>query len=199
MKQKIEELNTVQQQKLDEHKQLLEQQFNSKLQMLEQLLKEVVDKSVQNEGKLSIMSSTIYLNRRFEMKNFSREKAKDKYSDWKSPAMYTHVCGYKFCIGVDANGCLGGHGKAIRVDLWSMSGEYDDQLKWPANAKFTVELINQTGGENGRHSKTLDWKKPSAKCYYVNHIHRSFLDHSKLNSFLKNDTLYFYISEVELL
>ena len=105
----------MQQQKLDEHKQLLEQQFNSKLQMLEQMLKEVVDKSVRNEGKLSMMSST--LNRRFEMKNFSREKAKDKESDWKSPAMYTHVCGYKFCIGVDANGCRGvGHGNSIYVD-----------------------------------------------------------------------------------
>ena len=78
LKQKIEELNTVQQQKLDEHKQLLEQQFNSKLKKLEQMLKEVVDKSVQNEGKLSMMSSMIYLNRRFEMKNFSHEKAKDK-------------------------------------------------------------------------------------------------------------------------
>ena len=120
--------------------------FNSKLQMLEQMLKEVVDKSVQNEGKLSMMSSMIYLNRRFEMKNFSREKAKDKFSDWKSPAMYTHVCGYKFCIGVDANGCRGvGHGNSIWMDLWSMPGEYDDQLKWPANAKFTIELINQTG------------------------------------------------------
>ena len=94
MKQKIEELNKIQKQKLDEHKQLLEQQFNSKLQTLEQMLKEVVDKSVQNEGKIP---SIIYLNRRFGMKNFSREKAKDKVDEWKSPAMYTHVCGYKFC------------------------------------------------------------------------------------------------------
>ena len=199
LKQKIEELNTVQQQKLDEHKQLLEQQFNSKLQMLEQMLKEVVDKSVQNEGKLSMMSSTMILNRRFEMKNFSHEKAKDKYSDWKSPAMYTHVCGYKFCIGVDANGSGSGRGKFIWVDLWSMSGEYDDQLKWPANAKFTVELINQTGGENVRHSTTLDWKKPTGKYNLVSYIHKYFLEHSKLNSFLKNDTLYFYVSEVKLL
>ena len=202
LKQKIEELNIVQQQKLDEHKQLLEQQFNSKLQMMEQMLKEVADKSVQNEGKLSMMPSTI-LNRRFEMKNFSREKAKDEESDWKSPAMYTHVCGYKFCIGVNANGggyfAFAGYGNSIYVDLWSMPGEYDDRLKWPANAKFTVELINQTGGENVRHSRTLDWTKPTGKYSRVSNIHQSFLEHSKLNSFLKNDTLYFYVSEVELL
>ena len=198
LKQKIEELNTVQQQKLDEHKQLLEQQFNSKLQTLDQMLKEVVDKSVQNEGKLSKMSSMI-LNRRFEMKNFSREKAKDMSCDWKSPAMYTHVCGYKFCIGVDANGCGDGRGKSVWMDVYSMPGEYDDQLKWPANAKFTVELINQTGGENVRHSKTLDWKKPTKEYNHASTIHQCFPEHSKLNSFLKNDTLYFYVSEVELL
>ena len=200
LKQKIEELNTVQQQKLDEHKQLLEQQFNSKLQMLEQMLKEVVVKSVQNEGKLSMIPSMIYLNRRFVMKNFSREKAKDKDSDWKSPAMYTHMCGYKFCIGVDANGCGGvGHRKSIWMDLFSMTGEYDDQLKWPAKATFTVELINQKGGENTSHSMTFEWKKTTTKYTHVHFIHPSFLEHSKLNSFLKNDTLYFYVSEVKLL
>ena len=192
LKQKIEELNTVQQQKLGEHKQLLEQQVNSKMKKLELMLKEVVDKSVLNEGKLSMMSSMI-LNRRFEMKNFSHEKAKNKCDDWKSPAMYTHVCGYKFCIGVDANGCNDGRGNSIWMDLYSMSGEYDDQLKWPAYAKFTVELINQIGGENVRHSSTFDWDKPTTKYNTVAEIHESFLEHSKLNSFLKNDTLYFNV------
>ena len=196
LKLKMEELNTVQQQKLDEHKQLLEHQFNSKLKKLEQMFKEVVEKSVQNDGKLSSMVS---LNRRFEMMNFSHEKAKDKQSDWKSPAMYTHMCGYKFCIGVDANGCGDGHGKAIWMDLYSMPGKYDNHLKWPANAKFTVELINQTGGENVRHSRTLDWKKTTEEYERVSDLCQCFLEHSKLGSFVKNDTLYFFVSEVKLL
>ena len=118
LKQKIEELNAVQQQKLDEHKQSLEQQLNSKWQTLEQMLKEVVNKSIQNEGKLSILSSMIYLNRRFEMKNFSHEKAKEKHSDWRSPAMYTHVCGYKFCIEVVANGHASGLGYVSVYYVW---------------------------------------------------------------------------------
>ena len=101
--QKIEELNEVQKQKLDEQVQLLEQQFNSKLQNLEQMLKE---ESIQNEGKLSKISSKISLNRRFEMKNFSHEKAKDSPDSWKSPAMYTQLYGYKFCIVVYANGVV---------------------------------------------------------------------------------------------
>ena len=198
LKQKIEELNAVQQQKLDKHKELLEQ-VNSKLQTLEQMLKELVDKSVQNEGKLSMIPSMIYLKRRFEMMNFSYEKAKDKFGDWKSPAMYTHVSGYKFCIGVDANARGIGRGNSIRVYLWSMSGEYDDQLKWPAKVTFTVELINQKGGGNVRHSTRLSWNKPTTKYNCAGCIHQSFLEHSKLNSFLSNDTLYFCVSEVELL
>ena len=201
LKQKIEELNTVQQQKLDEHKHLLEQQFNSKLKTLEQMLKELVDKSVQNEGKLSMMSSTINLNRRFEMQNFSHEKAKDKLNDWNSPAMYTHMCGYKFCIGVDANGYGTGRGKSIRVDLVSMAGEYDDQLKWPIKAKFTVELVHQKGGRNASHSITETWNRTTLKYMHINmfeRIHGGYTEHSKLFNFLNNDTLHFFVSEVKL-
>ena len=58
------------------------------------------------------------------------------------------MSGYKFCIGVDANGRGLGHGKSIYVAVWGIPGEFDDQLKWPAKAKFTIELINQQGGEN---------------------------------------------------
>ena len=198
LKQKIE-LNTVQQQKLDEHKQLL---FNSKLKRLEQRIKEVVDKSVQNEGNLSKMSSTIYFNRRFEMKTFSHEKAKDKSDDWKSPAMYTHVGGYKFCIGVDANGYGSGLGKSIYVDLFSMPGEYDDQLKWPAKATFTVELINQKGGENASRSTTITWNLLASEYNHIcgfDRIHCGFIEHSQLHSFLKNNTLYFFVSEIKIL
>ena len=158
--------------------------------------------SDQNEVKVSQLSNIVYLNRTFEMKNFSEEKAKDKSVDWKSPAMYTHACGYKFCIGVDANGYLGGHGKSIYVDLWSMPGKYDKQLNWPASAKFTIELLNQQGGENATCIIELNWEKPRVaykSLAYFSRIKSGFLEHSKLNSFLKNDTIYFCISEVQLL
>ena len=197
LKQKIEEQNKVQKQKVDEHRQLLEH-MNSKFQNLEQKLKEVVEKSVQIEGKFSDMFSTI--NRRFEMKNFSHEKAKNTPKDWKTPAMYTHVSGYKFCIGVDANGYGNECGKAIDVSLWSMPGEYDDQLKWPAKIQFTIELLNQQeGGENASHSTTYSWKKPTSQYNLFGWFFRGeyyFMEHSKLNSFLNNDTLYFCVSEI---
>ena len=75
--------------------------------------------------------------------------------------MYTHVGGYKFCVGVDANGYGGiGRGSSIFVDLWALPGEFDDQLKWPARAKFMIKLINQMGGENASHTMELEWSRP---------------------------------------
>ena len=126
------------------------------------------------------------------MKNFGIEKVKDKYGEWYSPAMYTHVCGYKFCIGVAANGCRDGCGKAIDVTVWVMPGEYDGLLKWPAKAKFTVELIPQHGGvkASGTSAETT-WNKPMTiacvrrifgdKCDTY-----GFIEHSKLGDFMVN-------------
>ena len=127
-----------------------------------------------------------------------KEKAKDMIDDWKSPVMYTHVGGYKFCVGVDANGRGVGHGWFIGVSLWAMLGEFDGQLKWPAKTSFTIELINQQGGENVIDSTgPCRWHKHTVKYCNIGRIN-IFLNHSKLNSFLNNDTLYFHVSRITL-
>ena len=116
--------------------------------------------------------------------------------------MYTHVCGYKFCIEVYANGVGSGEGKSVYVVARCMWGEYDNVLKWPVKVKITLQLINQQGGENACHSATGMWKKPTSEyggCYYFCRSKYAFLDHSELSSFLKDDTLYFFVSKVELL
>ena len=193
-------------QKLAEQKKMLEKLFESKLQCLDQKLLELTKKSNQNEINFKKVSGMISLDRTFEMTNFSAEEAKNKYSDWKSPAMYTHVCGYKFCIGVDANGYGFGRGYTVHVDVWGIPGEFDDQLKWPARAKFTIELINQQGRENATDTTDIiEWQRPvtagilwrfyrnkSSDYYY-------FIMHSKLGEFLVNDTLHFNVSKVEIL
>ena len=196
---KMEDLNKAQKLELDKHKQLQQQHFNSKLQGLELMLKEVVDKSIRNEGKLAEISDIVYLNRKFEMKNFSHEKAKDLIDDWKSPAMYTHMCGYKFCVGVAANGYGNGRGKAIGMTLWSMPGEFDSQLKWPAKASFIIEFINQQGGEKASYnSGPWQWRKPTVKYCKIWNVGSDFLKHSELNSFLNNDTLFFHVSRITM-
>ena len=83
-----------------------------------------------------------------------------------------------------------------------MSGEYDDVLKWPVNVKITLQLINQQGGDNACHSVTSTWTKPIGEYGIRYGIYRrtfGFLNHSELSSFLKDDTLYFSVSKVELL
>ena len=191
-----------QEKKMKEQKEMLERQFNFKLQELKQMLVDVIAKSNQNETKLSELSSMTGLNRKFEMKNFSRERAKKQQLEWTSPVMYTHVYGYKFCIQVYANGFSSGRGKSVHMQTVSMSGEYDDLLKWPIKVKITIQLINQQGGENACVGGTITWRKPTSEYGGASGFYRSihgFLDHSELNSFLKDDTLYFFVSEVEFL
>ena len=188
--------------RLDEQKRMLEEQFYSKLLELKGVVLDLKTKSSLNDHRLSQFSMLSLRN--FEMNNFSAEKTKDKNDDWKSPAMYTHMCGYKFCIGVDANGFGSGHGKAIVIEVWVMPGEYDDILKWPAKAKFTVKLLNQQGGRNA--SGTSDertWSQPrtiTRECWICrDECNRfGFIEHSKLKNFLFNNTLYFSVSNIEL-
>ena len=106
------------------------------------------------------------------------------------------MCGYKFYIGVDANGYDDGRGNSVYVDVCSIPGDYDDQLKWPAKAKFTIELINQQGGENATcTTDIITWKQPVTAgvpfgtfCRVEIDDWNGFIEHSQLDDFLFNDT-----------
>ena len=193
--QKIQE----QGQKIDN----FQEQVESKLQRMEQKFhEELRHKSDQLE--MALKERTI-LKRTFAIENFSKEKAKDRPDNWKSPAMYTHVCGYKFCIGIDANGCGDGRGKAMDVYLWAMPGEYDHQLKWPTQACFTIELLHQQGGQNKKHViTTREWWKPERPYTWIGEfvhqygIYWAFLEHSELEDFLSNDTLHFCFTDITI-
>ena len=62
--------------------------------------------------------------------------------------MYTYLYGYKFFFEIKTNGVGAGRGKAVCVSLWSMCGEYDNQIKWLAKVKITLEVINQGGDKD---------------------------------------------------
>ena len=138
------------------------------------------------------------------MENFSLEKLKDKVDDWMSPAMYTHVCGYKFCIGIAANGRGASRGKVMSVVQYAMRGEHDHLLKWPARVSFTLELLHQHGGQNIISTLTeAQWQQPTTPYISLNHFTLDqcgqwsvFLEHSKLADFLDNDALYFHLSNI---
>jgi hypothetical protein len=122
--------------------------------------------------------------------------------------MYTHPGGYKFCIGIDANGFIYSRGKSVNVDLWAMRGEYDGQLKWPVTAIFILELINYfENGANKMCTLTQTWSEPPQVYVHVRSFNTvpgkryHFISHSELphntttgTHFLKADTLHFMLS-----
>ena len=144
------------------------------------------------------------LRRCFFIKNFSKEKEKDRTGEWKSPIMYTHLHGYKFCIGIDANGHGVSQGKAIVLELWPLKGEYDFQLSWPAVISITIHLISQVGGANWHSTDIVSWSQPEegdSDFYNLGNVKlRSahvFVYHNKLNSYLSDDdTLFFRIRDI---
>ncbi len=139
----------------------------------------------------------------FVLQDFSKIKRDEL--DWKSVPMYTSASGYKFCIGIDANGRYNYRGKAMRVEVNIMKGEFDDSLEWPRSAEFTIELINQQGGPNLEYtSKKMTLRRTASDFSYVGSFQRvlydgyyGFLEHSQLKDYLINDELHFRISKVE--
>ncbi len=126
---------------------------------------------------------------------------------WKGPAMYTHLYGYKFYIGIEAETKVW---TTASVSLFAMRGEFDNQLKWPVTAEFTIELINHfENGEDRKDTKTMQWielEPPEYKPRSKHKYHIYSLEHSKLDRnpaqkthFLKNDTLHFRISDIKIL
>ena len=189
----------------------LEERFGKRLQTQDEKQKMVLgDFKTATETELSMLKRRCGAWK-FAMVNFSKEKAKNKSNDWESPApMYTHPGGYKFCIGIEANGYGPSHGRSVNVELWVMKGEYDDQLQWPVTAKFTLELINHfENGENKTCTITLTWGRPTEECELkedrifltVPDRQYHFISHSELphnpvkrTHFLKDDTLNFHLS-----
>ena len=153
------------------------------------MLKELRVQLIQNEVKNSDLISSLVKKRTFEMENYSKNI---KTKRWKSPAMYTHACGYKFRVGVSIS-----RANNLCVALFSVPGEFDGQLNWPANTKFTIELVNQQRGKNAVCTDNTSWAKSTHESLITYGL--SLVDISRLDDFLVNDTLYFHTSIVELL
>ena len=176
---------------LEEQKQTIQ---GLELKFEEQNKKQVLLQQDWNrKGHLLDRISEQFINstRRFEMRNFSEEKAKDKAGVWKSPPTYTHLHGYKFCIGVDANGEGMSRRHGITVCLYAMPGEFDEDLEWPVSAAFTVGLENQKGGRNMEIFEVVQWTKPNKKYQKLTTFY------SDLSPYLFNDTLHFYIKDIQ--
>ena len=170
--------------------------FHEQKQKFETALKELLQEQQQ---KISQLEETVNLKRTFTMENFTKQKAMNRDIPWNSPVMYTL---YKFCIGIWPNGYGSCRNEAMVVLLYAMPGKYDHLLVWPAKASFTLELVNQRGGENALAEVEGEWKRPSRQFSIASFERKiinswcAFIEQHEVDDFLYQDTLQFRICSV---
>ena len=130
---------------------------------------------------------------------------------WNSEPFYTHEEGYKMFFMVDT--VL----KSLRLSLYILPGKFDDMLKWPLRGRLTISLLNQLGNFNHyTYVFVYDDNTPDevGNCVIVTESHckskknvsstrKISLDNlphsvSRNTTFLKNNTLHFSISYIDL-
>ena len=198
---KLQEQETklqVQEQKLQEQETKLQEQ-ETKLQ--EQETKLLVHDEINDEQKQKLKHLEdyfIYSTQSFEVRNVT-EKMKD-YFEEASPSMYSRMNGYKFCVVIKFRAL-----KSIAAELYAMQGEFDEGLKWPAVATFTLTLLNQRGRKDAECTVTnIIWRKPDGRNTSRTSFDRClrssyFLDYTELSNYLFNsNTLYFRVKVVNI-
>ena len=92
----------------------------------------------------------------FTMKSFNHRKRQKVI--WFSPAFYTHSCGYKMQLRVDASGTQDGEDTHTSVFVYLMKGDFDDELSWSFKGHVTVQILNQLEDSN-HYERVIDFPK----------------------------------------
>ena len=201
-KDQITEVQKKLEQKLTDQRKETKQQISglqTQLQNENETLQKTLHQQVYKQGKqiqdsLSIVTD-FSPSLRITLTKFSVHKARGLRGDWKSDPFYSHTGGYKFQLNIDTNGYQEARGTHITADLYSVKGEYDDNLFWPIQITAHLHLLNQRGdhGHVVAHLKCSGFSKGSTR-----EIARKFIAHSELGydaakdtHYLKDDCLYF--------
>ena len=144
----------------------------------------------------------------FKLMKYSAKKANREI--FMSRSFYTSVNGYNMCVLVYPNGRNGWyHGENTHVSVYikALEGKNDKALRWPFTGTIVITLLNQSRDSN-HHCKLLMVEKKADLRVGRFWGYSQFLLHSELcepsNSncdvhYLKDDTLYFRISLVEVI
>ena len=175
-----------------------------KWQLAEQMLKEEqLERQVEALAKdlWEYRTKTLVCPIEIPMTNFKQHK-KD-HDEWYSPPFYTHPKGYKMCLNVYSGGDGKGVNTHVSLYFFFMKGEFDEQLEWPFQGKFSIQLLNQCG-EEGHHtrvikfdaedkvSRVVDGERASSGWGYT-----TFIAHTQLTpKFLQNDCLKFRVEKL---
>ena len=134
------------------------------------------------------------------MSGYASKKKNEVY--WYSDPFYTEEEGYKIILKTFPDGFSNGKGTHLSVYLYLMEGPYDDMLCWPLKGNFKVTLLNQVNNIN-HHSVSRNTSGPnrivsnSGKTKEI-WSHPRFINTAALymlNSYLRNDSLFFEVSE----
>ena len=144
----------------------------------------------------------------FTIHNFN--KRKENNQTWGSPPMYVHRNGPKFGISVRTNGSFGTGARCTHVSviLYTLPGEYDHMVKWPARCSVTVELLNQHRDLNHyRLQRGFHWERQHKRTsigHFGDPDRHQFISHADLEwnaqkqtQFLKNDCLQIVVVRIE--
>ena len=145
------------------------------------------------------------------------EKLKKEDEEWYSSPFYTHIGGYKMCLGIYANGLGDGKNTHVSVVVHMMKGEFDSHLKWPFKGEVTVQLVNQKKGGEHYEIKLVTPKNATTDLDGYNNVFcqckeddrskngwgiAKFISHDDLykpeedNEYLQDDTLKFKITNI---
>ena len=132
------------------------------------------------------------------------EKHKKSNDAWYSPPFYTHLGGYRMCLGVDANGFGRGKGTHVSVYVHLMRGEFDDLLKWPFRGEVTMQLKKT---DPPHYQKIINLNddlsnksvsKPTKERNITGWGYLRYISHADLyaGGYLKDDKLVFCVSDI---
>ncbi len=115
--------------------------------------------------------------------NFTLTGYEPKGIDWYSAPFYVPSHGYKLQLNIDNPDGI------IRVYLYILTGENDDDLSWPVTVRGRLTLLNQLG-DHEHHSVGFSRKLSktnSSCCYFISH---AFIPPDDLGHNAKRGTQY---------
>ena len=197
--QNKEELLTQQQQDFEQKLLQTQRDSDQQLEQAENTIQELRQDLRQSKERCIEIQNISELVQQYEfvVPNFSRLK-KEKINH-TTPPMYSKPGGYKFIVEVSPAGTKTGAGSHVSVRVFTQSGEYDAQLTFPAKMNITLQLLNQENKREGHTKMIACMYKASAMGEFLG-SDQQFISLAELDSkaafYLKNDQMWFKVSEV---
>ncbi len=202
-------------QMLQKQQQALEQKFQQQLQERDELMKTLEAHLQEQERKIvQLQAANFDISRgvgilpyAFTVLNYQQRSESISYVE--SPEMYTHPGGYKFMISVFV--CVQ-MSPLLGVFVYSLSGDHDDKLDFPAKFEVTIQLLNQHRNQDHYtgfiQCEVTREASTGTVLSMLNTIgaNERFIAHTNLKwnsnaktQYLKNDCLKFRVCKVELI